>query len=109
MLLPLHSFAIQGGWLSSGIMFSIAHEVDHLEGKKHHHHDGADVPHYDDSTESAAHFADHSASQPSAATLPSVEVPSLTIKPITAQRVELSYYIPDPFLEDPQRPPTFLG
>ena len=107
MLLPLHSFAMQGGWLSEGKMFDIAHEVEHLEATSHHHEDDGSV-HYDDSGESAAHFADHSASQQSAS-LPSVAMPLLTIQPFIIKLYEPAYYFPDPFLEDPQRPPTFLG
>ena len=91
----------------AGNMFDIAHEVEHLEATSHHHEDDGSV-HYDNSGESAAHFADHSASQQSAS-LPSVAMPLLTIQPFTIKLYEPAYYFPDPFLEDPQRPPTFLG
>ncbi len=107
MLLPLHSFAMQGGGLFAGKMFDIAHEVEHLEATSHHHDDDGSV-HYDDSGESAAHFADHSASQQSAS-LPSGAMPSLMIEPYTIKLHEPAYYLPDPFLEDPQRPPSSLG
>ena len=107
MLLPLHSFAMQGGGLSAGKLFDIAHEVEHLEATSHHHDDDGSV-HYDDSGESAAHFADHSASQQSAS-LPPGAMPSLLIEPYTIKLFELDYSIPDPFLEDPQRPPASLG
>lgn len=108
MLLPLHGFAMQGGWLSAGNMFDIAHEIAHLEGKRHHHHSGVDAPHFDDSAESAANFADHSTCQHSVS-LPSVAMPLLAIQPFTIKLHELAYYLPDPFLEDPQRPPASLG
>jgi hypothetical protein len=107
MLLPLHSFAMQGGWLSAENAFDIAHEIEHLEATSHHHDDDGSV-HYGDSGESEAHFADHSASQQSAS-LPSGAMPSLLIEPYTIKPFELAYSIPDPFLEDPQRPPASLG
>ena len=107
MLLPLHGFAMQGGGLSAGKMFDIAHEVEHLEVTSHHHDDDGSV-HYDDSGESAAHFADHSSCQQSAS-LPSGAMPSLLMEPCTIKRFELVYSIPDPFLENPQRPPVSLG
>lgn len=108
MLLPLHGFAMQAGWLAAGDRFDIAHEVEHREATSHHHGDDGSV-HYDDSGESAAHFADHSASSPQSASLPSVAMPLLRIEPFTVKPSETAYYIPDPFLEHPQRPPTSLG
>lgn len=108
MLLPLHSFAMQAGLLPAGNRFDIAHEVEHLEATSHHHGDDGSV-HYDDSGESTAHCADHSASSPQSATMPSVAMPLLTIQPVTVKLYEPAYYIPDPFLEDPQRPPSSLG
>jgi len=107
MLLPLHSFAMQSGWLSAEAVFDIAHEVEHLQATSHHHDDDGSV-HYDDSGESAAHSVDHSAFQQSAS-LPSVAMPLLTIQPFTIRLREPAYYIPDPFLKDPQRPPSRLG
>jgi hypothetical protein len=107
LLLPLHSFAMQSGLLSPESMFDIAHEVEHLEAKSHHHNDDGSV-HYDDSGESAAHFADHAASQQSA-TLPSLAMPFLMAGPCTVEVGEPVYYIPDPVPERPQRPPSVLG
>lgn len=109
MLLPLHSFAVQSGWLSAEKAFDIAHEVEHLQAVSHHHDDDGSV-HYDDSGESTAHSADHSASHsPHAGSLPSVAMPLLTIQPFTIRLHEPAYYIPDPFLKDPQRPPSRLS
>lgn len=107
MLLPLHSFAMQGGGLSAGKMCDIAHEVEHLEATSHHHDDDGSV-HYDDSGESAAHFGDYAASQQSAS-LPSGALPSLLIEPYIIKFFELALSISDPFLEDPQRPLASLG
>ena len=107
MLLPLHSFAMQGGEPFTGKLFDIVHEVEHLKATSHHHNDDGSV-HYDDSDESAAHFADHAAS-PQSASLPSGAMPSLVIEPYTIKLYEPAYSLPDPFLEDPQRPPSSLG
>jgi hypothetical protein len=108
MLLPLHSFAMQTGGLSAVNVFDIAHEIEHLKATSHHHHDDDGSVHYDDSGESAAHFADHSASQQSAS-LPSAGMPSLLIEPCTVRLFELACAIPEPFLEEPRRPPASLG
>jgi hypothetical protein len=108
MLLPLHSFAMQTGWLSAVNAFDIAHEIEHLKAASHHHHDNDGSVHYDDSGESEAHFADHSASQQSAS-LPPGAMPSLPAESCMIKRFELTYSIPDPFLENPQRPPASLG
>lgn len=107
MLLPLHSFAVQGGWLTAGHMYDLAHEAEHLEGTNHHHSDDGSV-HYDDSGESAKHFSEHSASQQTPA-LPSVVMPQLTLTLFSVVRNDLRQYIPDPDLERPQRPPSTLG
>jgi hypothetical protein len=107
MLLPLHSFAVQGGWLSAGQAYDLAHEAEHLEGMSHHHGDDGSV-HYDDSGESAKHFSEHSASQP-AFGLPARSLPPLTFESVTATPTRLAQYIPDPIPERPQRPPSALG
>lgn len=109
MLLPLHGFAMQIGLLPAGNRFDIAHEVEHLEATSHHHHGDDGSVHYDNSKESTAHFADHSASSPQLATMPSAAMPLLAIQPVTVKFYKPAYYIPDPFLEDPQRPPTSPG
>lgn len=107
LLLPLQSFAVQGGAFALEEAFDIAHEVDHLEGVRHHH-DEHGAPHYDDSGESAKHFAEHSASQPGAA-LPSIAVPFLASEPFKAARGDFCHFIPNPIPERPQRPPQSLG
>jgi hypothetical protein len=107
MLLPLHSFAVQGGWLSAGQAYDLAHEFEHLEGASHHHGDDGTV-HYDDSGESAKHFSEHSASQP-AFGLPTMSLPPLSFESLTVPSSRLTQYIPDPIPERPQRPPSTLG
>lgn len=109
MLLPLHGFAVQVGWLSAENVFDIAHEVEHLQAISHHHDDDGSV-HYDESSESTAHSADHAASHSQQyGSLPSVVVPLLTIHPFTIRLQEPSYHVPAPFLKVPQRPPSRLG
>lgn len=110
MLLPLHSFAVQGGWLSPGDAFNLAHEVEHLEGRSHHHHDdnGSVQVHYDESDESVQHCLDQCASQ-QPITLPSAVTPQLTLTLFSVVRSELTQCIPDPIPERPQRPPQSLG
>ncbi len=107
LLLPLHSFAMQGGWSSLGNAFDIAHEAEHLEGTSHHHGDDG-VIHYDDSGESAQHHAEHSAAGQVLA-LPSVVTQQVAIMMRTISRGELRQYIPDRVPEQPQRPPQSLG
>src|SRR5688572_8957564 len=107
MLLPLHSFAVQGGWLSAENVFDIAHEIEHLQGASHHHEDDGSI-HYGDSEESDKHFSEHSAAQPPLA-LPSMFLPPLSFAPLTAATSKPPQYIPDPIPERPQRPPSFLG
>jgi hypothetical protein len=107
LLLPLHSFAVQGGWFSPENAFDIAHEIEHLDGTSHHHDDDGSI-HYDDSGESAKHFSEHSASQ-QAATLPSTAPLLLTLTLLSVTRNELRQYISDPIPERPQRPPQSLG
>lgn len=88
-------------------MFDVAHEVDHMTGASHHH-DEHGAPHYDDSGESAKHFAEHSASNICVA-LPSDVVPFLTSELFKVASSDLGQYIPDHIPERPQRPPQTLG
>lgn len=108
LLLPLHSFAMQGGWYSSASAFDISHELDHLAGAVHHHDDDHGSIHYDNSTDSSTHFAEHSAGQSCAALLTTV-LPPLTIDLRNSVDGEPSHYIPDPIPERLQRPPKSLG
>ncbi len=108
LLFPLHSFAVQGGWLTPGHMFDVAHEIEHVEGTSHHHNDDGAV-HYDESGESGKHSSEHSAGQ-QAASLPPFPVLSLpVIVPMSAAITWPPQYLPDPIPERPQRPPTSPG
>ena len=107
LLLPLHSFAMHGGWSSVGNAFDLAHEVEHLEGTSHHHMDDGSV-HYDDSGESAQHHAEHAASCQIIA-LPSLITPQVALIARTVNRIEFREYIPDREPEPPHRPPQALG
>jgi hypothetical protein len=107
-LLPLHSFAMQGGWYSAGSAFDIAHEIDHLTGASHHHDDEHASVHYDESGASDKHFAEHSASHPCVA-LPSAILPPPAIAPIKFPVSDPGHFMPDPFPERLQRPPKSLG
>ena len=108
MLLPLHSFAMQGTWLSAGNAYDLSHELVHQEATSHHHGDDGLI-HYDDSSESTQHFSDHAASGQSV-TLPASVT---TLNPMIAFIVVVSerryFHIPNPHLERPQRPPSSLG
>jgi hypothetical protein len=106
LLLPMHSFAMQAGALAFEEMFDIAHEIDHVEGASHHHDEHG--THYDESGDSAQHFAEHSASHGCVA-LPSVAISLLTTVPIKVAPSDLGHFIPDHIPERPQRPPQSLG
>ena len=108
MLLPLHSFAVQGGWLSHAEAVDMAHELEHAAGKSHHHEDDGAV-HYDESVESAQHFIEHSAAQQTA-TLPTFAIPPIpAMLPLSVVISGPEPYIPDRVPERPQRPPTLPG
>ncbi|HYD80269.1 MAG TPA: hypothetical protein VEC06_10710 [Paucimonas sp.] len=108
VLAPLHGFAMQSGWYAEGNAFDLAHEIDHLTGATHHHGDDHGDVHYDDSSDSAKHFAEHSASNQCAA-LPSAMMPPFAVAASRATIPEPQHYIPDPFPERLQRPPSFAG
>lgn len=108
LLLPLHGYAMQIGWPSALANYNIVHEIEHLQAKHHHHHIDSGMSHYDDSTESATHFADHGACA-NVAAIPSSVALGLISVPSAREAGEPSYFIPYPFLERPQRPPSFPG
>lgn len=109
VLLPLHGFAMQGGWISSGkAAFSIAHEMDHLTGTSHHHDDEHGGIHYDDSQASAEHLSDHSSAHGCAAIPPSA-VLLLAARAARTTETQPQHYLPDPYPQRLQRPPSTLG
>lgn len=109
MLLPLHSFAVQGVWLPAGNAYDLSHERVHQQGINHHHHNDDGLIHYDDSSESAQHLSDHAASGQSA-TLPASATPLSPMLAFIVVESERRYFrILNPYLERPQRPPSSLG
>lgn len=109
VLLPLHGFAMQSGWHSSGkAAFSIAHEIDHLTGASHHHDDEHGGIHYDDSQASAEHLTDHATVHGCAAIPPSA-VPLAAVRAIRTTDIQPQHYLPDPDPRRLQRPPSSLA
>lgn len=109
VLLPMHSFAMQSGWYSSGkAAFSIAHEIDHLVGASHHHDGDHGGVHYDDSKASADHLTDHSTAH-SCAAIPSSGVSLVAARAIRTTETQPQHYLPDPDPQRLQRPPATLG
>ena len=106
--LPLQSFAMQVELPSGGNAFDVAHEVAHLVGASHHHDDDHGAMHYDKSSDSAKHFAEHSASHHCLAVIFEV-IPMVAIAPVKVEETDHSHYFPDHFPENPQRPPSSLG
>jgi len=107
MLLPLHTFAMQGAWLSMGNTLDIAHEIEHAQNTGHHHKADGSV-HYDESDESTQHASDHSCFQ-QMATLPSDGIVSVNSATSSAIALPVKLGIRDGFPERPQRPPSALG
>lgn len=108
LLLPLHGIAMEGGWYSSASAFDIAHEIDHLAGAAHHHDDDHGAVHYDGSSDSADHFAEHAAAQAYVA-LPAMELAAPRIEAACAAIVEAPQFLPDPFPQRLHRPPCSFG
>lgn len=98
---------MQGGWSSAENGFDVAHEIEHLEGKSHHHDDDGTV-HYDESGKSIQHHAEHSASCQGVALLPSFS-PYIALKTYPVINGELRQHLPDHVSKQPQRPPQALG
>jgi hypothetical protein len=103
-LLPLHSFAMQFGTMTSAQAASIAHDLDHAGGVQHHHADDGTV-HYDDSDESAKHVSDHSpAHQPPGLPLPAM--PAMLTGPSSLPFGDITQFVPDPAPDGLLRPPS---
>lgn len=101
--LPLQSFAAQVAAVRVAAGGSL-HVLAHASDAHHHHHDDG-VVHYDDSDESVQHT--HDASAGAQHLLP--EPPRLftPAQVALAGPFERGGHIPDPYLDDPQRPPAF--
>lgn len=102
--LPLQSFALQVGVDQPLTSLGWAHEPAHSDDPHHHAEDGA--AHYDESDESLAHADEHSAGlQLSILNINGFFFGATPASP--GQYLDPASYIPDPFLDEPQRPPAF--
>ncbi len=108
LIIPLHAFALQGGWSPEGNGFNLAHEIDHEQGNSHHHHDEDDSIHYDDSAESAKHLAEPDCCH-IGASLPPALLQLSNLSPPARMLCPPGEMVPDHFPECPQRPPSALG
>lgn len=106
LLLPLHSFAVQGDWFAVEKRLDLAHEIEHQQGTSHHHLDDGSA-HYDDSSESTQHALEYSSPHQSVS-LPCGAMPPLTMASLSFATVEFARYISDPIPERPARPPLPL-
>lgn len=103
--LPLQSFAMQLGGVQRFDAAGLSHEFEHVQDL-HHHHEADGTVHYDDSEASIEHTDDrspcsqHSLLKPSTVLFDHIAVSR-------AARADLVQYIPLPYLEEPQRPPSF--
>lgn len=105
--LPLQSFAMQGGALPFGTTSDrdVTHALAHAEEIEHHHHEDDGKVHYDNSEESVQHIQDHSSS----AQIAYLAEPFQQMAPeqLASEGGDaVPRYIPDPFLDNPLRPPV---
>lgn len=101
--LPLQSFAAQVAWVrlaGAGAAHLLAHA-----GQVHHHHHDDGVVHYEDSDESAQHS--HDASAGAQHLLPPAPLLFNPVKAALAGPSRHGERLPDPCLDDSQRPPAF--
>jgi len=85
---------------------SLEHVLEHAQEIEHHHHEEDGSVHYDDSQESMEHIQEHAAA--SAQCL--FDTPCMPLEPRRLQtKIVLPFEstLPNPDLEDPQRPPVF--
>lgn len=119
VLMPLQAFAQQGGWTvaetktgASGVTVKvsqeIAHEIAHVNGESHHHDDNGAL-HFDKSTESSQHLAEHGAGNAPVAGLPSTHMPPVSFRRLTLAISPFEFIVPEGLPECPQRPPCAFG
>lgn len=104
--LPLQSFSMQVGGMQVFAGDSLEHALEHAQEIEHHHHEEDGSVHYDDSQESMEHTQEHAAA--SAQCL--LDTQCLPLEPrrlLTKIAPAFQSTIPNPDLEDPQRPPVF--
>ncbi len=103
--LPLQSFAWRNDNLQPA-QSGLAHGIAHAEAQLHHHHDEDGSVHFDDSDESLKHSGEHScATQCSLISGELTKFAQLKVSLAHAQAPPSA--LPNPFLDDPQRPPAF--
>lgn len=85
---------------------SLEHVLEHAQEIEHHHHDEDGSVHYDDSQESTEHTQEHAAV--SAQCLLDTKCVALEPRRLQTKVVPtFALSVPNPDLEDPQRPPVF--
>ncbi len=103
--LPLQSFASQSAGVRQPDAAGLRHVLDHAEDR-HHHHEGDGSIHYDESDESVEHTCEGSPAPQQSLLNPA---PALVCQLVIsrADSPDLAAYLPLPYLEVPQRPPSF--
>lgn len=103
--LPLQSFAAQFDGVRTPPAAAVSHALAHDQSQLHHHDDDGTV-HYDESEASLEHAADQSSPVQFSLINPGVIAFMLPAASLADYPDPVSY-IPDPCLDDPQRPPSF--
>ena len=104
VLLPLQSLASQKGGVRAPGDAAVLHEIAHAEEVLHHHDDDGTI-HYDDSSESLQHVDDHCSCSHLCLLIPAFATLSEDAG-TQARYPDPVSFIPDPWLDDPQRPPS---
>jgi hypothetical protein len=108
LCLPLQTLALQWepAFAADSVTVSLAHALEHAEHVEHHHEADGSI-HYDDSEESAQHM--HMHDHLCGAQFCMVDgVPQLTPPSQVGREAwaEPAFHVPNPFLDNPQRPPA---
>ena len=101
--LPLQSFASQIAGLRSLALAGLAHEIE--RSAELHHHDVDGSTHYDESDKSVTHAEEHSTSAQFVLLRGADLRFNLSQDPLADYPDSVSF-VPDPCLDDPQRPPS---
>lgn len=110
--LPLQSFALQMEDVARMTPAGVAHELDHLQERLHHHHaddddsDAEGAVHYDNSEASIEHTEKHGHCCAQLLLKP-LAAPFLPFEAAFATGGEPVLSTPHPYLDGPQRPPSF--
>lgn len=104
MLIPLQAVASQGGFAFLEEAFDVMHELLHDESASHHHDEDGSI-HFSDSKESVKHLAEHAANIHQPGVLPNSHWPEISQSVLSRVYAHPTWYLPDPHLDSPQRPP----